>query len=72
VGYKYRGLVLPCWGLGVGLTTSSFKKKFVENLLREKMLEEAKAPWAVVPLMMMMIYKYMYTLCNKNKAVEIF
>jgi hypothetical protein len=37
------------------LTTSSCKKKFVENLLRENMLEEAKAPWAVVPLMMMMI-----------------
>jgi hypothetical protein len=43
------------WGLGVKLTTSPCKKKFVENLLREKkILQEAKAHfWAVVPLMMM-------------------
>jgi hypothetical protein len=36
--------------LGVRLTTSPCKKKFIENLLRKKILEEAKALWAAVPL----------------------
>jgi hypothetical protein len=46
--------------LGVRLTTSPCKKKFVENLLRKKILEEAKAHiWAVVPLMMMMMTDFM-------------
>jgi hypothetical protein len=45
----------PGWGLGVRLTTSPCKKKFVKSLLK-KVLEEAKAHiLAVVPLMMMMI-----------------
>jgi hypothetical protein len=43
--------------LGVRLTTSLCRKRFVENLLREKILEEAKAHfWAVVPLVMMIKY----------------
>jgi hypothetical protein len=54
--------------LGVRLTTSPCKKKFVENLLRKEILEEAKALWAVVPLIMMLnkgnlliIFKFRYT-----------
>jgi hypothetical protein len=35
-GYKCRELVLQVGGLGVRLTTLPCKKKFVENLLREK------------------------------------
>jgi hypothetical protein len=31
------------WGLGVRLITSPCKNKFVENLLKEKILEDAKA-----------------------------
>jgi hypothetical protein len=37
------------------LTTSPCKKKYVENLLRKKILEEAKARIWDVPLVMMMI-----------------
>jgi hypothetical protein len=51
-GYKYREWRHgpPGWGLGVRLTTSPCKNKFVENLLRGgKILEEAKA---VVPLIL--------------------
>jgi hypothetical protein len=41
--------------LGVRLT-SSCKKKFVENLLRKKNLDEAKADYrAAAPLMMMIM-----------------
>jgi hypothetical protein len=38
----------------VRLTTSPCRNKFVENLLRKKILEEAHF-WAVLPLMMMMM-----------------
>jgi hypothetical protein len=51
------------------LTTSSCKNKFVENLPREKNAKEAKAPWAVVPLMMMMmimLFSEIITVFTKN------
>jgi hypothetical protein len=42
--------------LGVRLTTPPCKKKSVENLLwGKKILEEAKALWAVVPLMLFVV-----------------
>jgi hypothetical protein len=46
--------------LDVRLTTFPCKNKFVENVVRKNILEEAKAHfWAVVPMMMMMMMMMM-------------
>jgi hypothetical protein len=52
--------------LDVRLTTSLCKNKFVENLLRKNVLEEAKGDRAVVPLMMMMMMMTSTTTWNRN------
>jgi hypothetical protein len=41
--------------LGVGLTASPFKRKFVENLVREKFPTRSQGSLMVVPLMIMMM-----------------
>jgi hypothetical protein len=60
-------------GVGLTLTTSPRKKIFVENLLN-KILEEANAHiWAVVPLMMMMIYIiYPFICSNFSDGISLF
>jgi hypothetical protein len=54
--------------LDIRLTTSPCKNKFVENLLRKNVLEEAKGDRDVVPLMikMMMMMTTTTTTWNRN------
>jgi hypothetical protein len=64
-GFKYGDLVLQIGGMR--LTTSPCRKKFAENLLREKILEESKA---VAPLMMMIEHKMLSSLKRKENHVH--